>query len=294
MNVKKQGLGKGLSALIPTDKRPDFTGVTDTEAKSAGLVNLPISSIKPNRLQPRSEFDEESLTELTASIAEKGILSPINVRKVAGGYELIAGERRYRAALKLNLAVIPAIIKEVSDEESLELALIENLQRDDLNPIEKAKGFQRLIDQFNLTQEEVAKRIGQDRSSVANILRLLQLPESVQNSVSRGTLSMGHARALLSLPSAKAQEEAAIFIIHQQFSVRQTEEYIRKLVSEPQTKKPKPLPKPEVVALEDQLQRALGTKVLVHVHGKQGKIEIEFHTLDELDRLLDKFGVKKV
>ncbi|MFB3894782.1 MAG: ParB/RepB/Spo0J family partition protein [bacterium] len=292
--MKKQGLGKGLSALIPTDKKTDFTSVIETETKSTGLVNLPISSIKPNRLQPRSDFSEESLSELTASIAEKGVISPIHVRKVDGGYELIAGERRYRAALKLNLVIIPAIVKEVDDEESLELALIENLQRDDLNPIEKAKGFQRLIDQFSLTQEEVAKRIGQDRSSVANILRLLQLPESVQNNVSRGTLSMGHARALLSLLSIKAQEDGAQFVIHHQLSVRQTEDYVKKLVSGPSVKKTKPLPKPEVVALEDQLQRTLGTKVRVYVHGKQGKIEIEFHTLDELDRLLDRFGVKKV
>jgi ParB family transcriptional regulator, chromosome partitioning protein len=294
LNVKKQGLGKGLSALIPTNKKSDFASVTDTETKATGLVNLPISSIKPNRLQPRSDFSDASLSELTASIAEKGIISPINVRKIDGGYELIAGERRYRAALKLKLSFIPAIIKDVDDEESLELALIENLQRDDLNPIEKAKGFQRLIDQFNLRQEDVAKRIGQDRSTVANILRLLQLPESIQNNVSRGTLSMGHARALLSLSSARVQEDAAHFVIHQQLSVRQTEDYVKKLNAEPQATKPKPLPKPEIVDLEDQLQRTLGTKVRVHVHGKQGKIEIEFHTLDELDRLLDKFGVKKV
>jgi ParB family transcriptional regulator, chromosome partitioning protein len=293
LNVKKQGLGKGLSALIPIDKKPDFIGVSESESKSTGLVNLPITSIKPNRFQPRSAFSDESLAELTASIAEKGIISPINVRKVDGGYELIAGERRYRAALKLNLTSIPAIIKEVSDEESLELALIENLQRDDLNPIEKAKGFQRLIDQFKLRQEDVAKRIGQDRSTVANILRLLQLPESVQNYVSRGTLSMGHARALLSLSTARAQEEASILVIHQQLSVRQTEDYVKKLISTHPDHKQKPAPKPEVIALEDQLQRALGTKVRLQVHGKYGKIEIEFHSLDELDRLLDKFGVKK-
>jgi ParB family transcriptional regulator, chromosome partitioning protein len=290
--VKKQGLGKGLSALIPIEKKLELTGNKKPEVKPTGLANLPISSIKPNRFQPRSDFSEESLAELTASIAEKGIISPITVRKIDGGYELIAGERRYRAALKLNLTFVPAIIKQVTDEESLELALIENLQRDDLNPIEKAKGFQRLIDQFNLRQEDVAKRIGQDRSTVANILRLLQLPGSVQNHVSRGTLSMGHARALLSLTSSRAQEEAAILVIHQQLSVRQTEGYVKKLISTHPGYKSKPAPKPEVIALEDQLQRALGTKVRLQVHGKHGKIEIEFHSLDELDRLLDKFGVK--
>lgn len=293
MNVKKQGLGKGLSALIPTDKKPDIYGLNERGQELKGLVEIPIKSIKPNRFQPRNTFADESLVELTASIAEKGIISPVTVRKVDSGYELIAGERRYRAALKLNLTTIPAIIKEVDDEESLELALVENLQRDDLNPIEKANGFKRLIDQFNLRQEDIAKRIGQDRSTIANILRLLQLPESVQNHVSRGTLSMGHARALLALPSTKLQEEAANIIIHRQFSVRQTEDLVKRMNNPPIPRKPKLTSNPEIAALEDQLRRALGTKVRVQVQGKRGKIEVEFHSLDELDRLLTKFGVKK-
>ena len=291
--MKKQALGRGLDALIPTDKKSALRDLPGVGPKLTGLVQLSLTNIHPNRYQPRKDFSDETLAELTASIAEKGILSPITVRKADSGYEIIAGERRYRAALKLNLATILAIIKDVNDEEALELALVENLQRDDLNPIEKAKGFQQLITQFHLRQEDVAKRIGQDRSTVTNILRLLQLPESIQNHVSRGTLSFGHARALLSLPSDKTQDEAANTILHRHLSVRQTEDLVKRIKSSPALRKPKLAIGPEVTALEDQLRRVLGTQVRVQVHGKRGKIEIEFHSLDELDRLLTKFGVKK-
>lgn len=291
--MKKQALGRGLSALIPTDKKTAVQILTQTEPRPTGLVDMPISSLKPNRYQPRQSFSDETLNELTASISEKGILSPITVRKVDSGYEIVAGERRYRAAIKLNLATIPAIIKEITEEEALELALIENLQRDDLNPIEQAKGYQQLLTEFHLRQEDVAKKLGKDRSTVTNILRLLKLPESIQNHVSRGTLSFGHARALLSLPSDKMQDEAVNIILHRHLSVRQTEDLVKRLNTSPQPRKPKPSLTPEVAALEDQLRRVLGTQVRIQVRGKHGKIEVEFHSLNELDRLLIKFGVKR-
>ena len=290
--MKKQALGRGLDALIPANKKLFLKTLTSEPTKPTGLTEIPVSNLKPNRYQPRQRFADESLDELTASIREKGIIVPITVRKLDSGYEIIAGERRYRAALKLNLATIPAIIKEVTDEESLEIALIENLQREDLNPIEKAKGFQQLIAQFNLRQEDVAKKTGLDRSSVSNLLRLLQLPESIQNNVSRGTLSFGHARALLSLQNDRMQEEACKLVLHKDLSVRQTENLVKRMKSAPKEKKSKSAPAPEVATLEDQLQRTLGTKVRLTVRGKRGKIEIEFHSLDELDRILSKLGVK--
>ncbi|MDI6783296.1 MAG: ParB/RepB/Spo0J family partition protein, partial [bacterium] len=270
--MKKQALGRGLDALIPTDKKLVLRALIEGGPKPAGLVDLPLTNIHPNRYQPRQNFSDETLAELTASIAEKGFLSPITVRKVNTGYEIIAGERRYRAAIKLNLATIPAIIKATTEEESLELALIENLQRDDLNPIEKAKGFQQLITQFKLRQEDVAKRIGQERSTVTNLLRLLQLPESIQNHVSRGTLTFGHARALLSLPSDRMQEEAVNIILHRHLSVRQTEDLVKRLKISPTPRKPKSAPSPEVAVLEDQLRRVFGTQVRLYVRGKRGKI----------------------
>lgn len=282
MNVKKVALGRGISALIPTEKKVQQTG----------LVDLPLASIRPNRYQPRQKLSDSTLEELVASIAEKGVLVPIIVRKTDSGYEIIAGERRYRAALKLSLPTIPALVKEIAEEEALELALIENIQRQDLNPIEQAKAYQQLITHFHLRQEDIAKRVGQDRSTITNILRLLQLPEFIQNHVSRGTLTIGHARALLSLPTIRLQEEAVNIVLHRHFSVRQTEDLTKRLRYAPTLKKPKSPPSPEVTALEDQLRRALGTQVRIQVHGKRGKIEIEFHSLDELDRLLTKVGIK--
>ncbi|MCX7919704.1 MAG: ParB/RepB/Spo0J family partition protein [bacterium] len=290
--MKKQALGRGLSALIPTEKKQMLETLARDQQKQEQVVEIPLASLKPNKLQPRQNFSDTSLEELAASIREKGIILPITVRQVDSGYEIIAGERRYRAAVKLNLPTIPAIIKQVSDQEALELALIENLQRDDLNPIEKAKGFQQLITQFNLRHEDIAKKTGLDRSSVSNILRLLELPESIQEKVSRGTISFGHARALLSLPTVHQQEEVCTIILKKFLSVRQTENLVKRIKSGHKGLERKTTPAPEVAHLEEQIQRALGTKVRLSVRGKKGKIEIEFHSLDELDRILLKLGVK--
>ena len=215
--ARRSGLGKGLGALIPTE----------VAEAGGGLQDVPISRIRPNRFQPRQHFDEESLVGLTDSVREIGVLQPVLVRSVGDGYELIAGERRWRAAKRAGLQTIPAIVRETEDAGSLEQALVENLHRDDLNPLEEAAAYQQLIEDFGLTQEKVAARVGKSRSAVSNTLRLFQLPPTVQRMVGEGLLSEGHARALLGTPDRAYQETLAKRVVKEELSVRAVEEAVR-------------------------------------------------------------------
>jgi len=268
----KAALGKGLNALIPK--------------QGEEVLYLDIDRIMPGKQQPRRVFHEESLKELAASIKERGILQPVIVSRTGdGSFNLIAGERRWRAAVIAGLKKIPALIKNVASRDSLEIALIENIQREDLNPIETAEAFNRLVKDFELTQEELAARVGKERATVANYLRLLRLPDEIKTMLYNGSLSMGHARALLSIEGRTNQIEAAGKIIRQGLNVRESE-LLAKRISKPAKGVVKK--DPQISSLEEKLIKQLGTKVRIKHRGKKGgKIEIEYYSLDELDRLLE-------
>jgi ParB family chromosome partitioning protein len=283
MSRKRPGLGKGLDALIPMG---DF----QTETLPGGVEEIPINEIKPNPRQPRSNFDAEELTELSASIQEHGIIQPLIVTKESGqGYTLIAGERRLMAAKQIGLGTVPAIVREASEQDRLELALIENVQRADLNPLETAEAYRQLTEDFGLSHGEIANQVGKSRVSITNTLRLLNLPPSVQQALLDNTISEGHARALLALPNPQSQAAALQTVIQKNLNVRQTEELVRKLGGEKPSKKPKPLPLPEIQALEERLQTKLGTKVNLRHGNKVGTITIHFYSNEELDSLVDLF-----
>jgi ParB family transcriptional regulator, chromosome partitioning protein len=281
---RRGGLGRGLSALIPSDPG-------NGEGPDVGVREVPISQIEPNRYQPRSYFDEESLAGLTASIRELGVLQPILVRKLATDrYELVAGERRWRAAKRAGLQVIPIVMREITDELSLQHALVENLHRENLNPLEEAAGYQQLIEDFNLTQEEVAQRVGKSRSAVANLLRLFQLPPQVQKLVGEGRLSAGHAKALLGTPDRSFQESLAQRIVSEGLTVRDAEETVRKQNERPATPPPSSepgskLPPPGLLELEELLADRLDTRVKINLGPKRGRVVIEFADLEDLERI---------
>lgn len=268
----KTALGKGLDALIPD--------------RGDNIVNLDIDRILPGKEQPRRVFQEDALKGLSASIKEKGVLQPIIVSRTGDGtFNIIAGERRWRASMLAGLKKIPALIKNVASKDALEIALIENIQREDLNPIETAEAFNRLQQDFSMTQEELADKVGKERATVANYLRLLKLPDEIKDMLYNGALSMGHARALLSLEGRLNQIEAARKIIKKGLSVREAE-VLAKKPSMPV--KAASLRDPQIQSLEEKLKQSLGTKVhLIPKNKKRGKIEIEYSSLDELDRLLD-------
>jgi ParB family transcriptional regulator, chromosome partitioning protein len=276
-------LGKGLSALIPG------AGAEKALTPDGGVTEIKTSLIKDNSLQPRTHYDEAKLAELVASIKEKGILQPILVRKLGAEYEVIAGERRLRAARALNLESIPAVVKVATDREALVLALVENIQREELNAIEEAQSFRKLIDEFNFSQEDVAKSIGKDRSTVNNLLRLLKLPEEIQKAVFAGQLSTGHARALLAVEDKKLQNKIFNDVITNGLSVREVERLVKAVgedsVLVDKTTKPEPKNQ-DVASLEEDLQRSLGTKVRVLAKNKKGKIVIEYYSLEDLDRII--------
>lgn len=270
----KMALGKGLESLLPD--------------RSEDTADIDITRIIPGNQQPRKRFDEAPLAELAASIKEKGVLQPILVRRAGDGtFRLIAGERRWRASVLAGLKKIPARIREVlSEADALELALIENIQRENLNPLEMADAFHRLMKDYNLTQEEVSQKVGKDRATVANYLRLLKLPDELKGLMNDGALSMGHAKAILSIEGRALQIEAARRLMHSGLSVRETETLAKNIGKE--SKKTKSHKKdPQIEALEERLRSSLGTKVRIFHKGKKGKIEIEYYSLDELDRLLD-------
>lgn len=272
----KMALGKGLEALIPE--------------KGVEILQLEVSRIFPSTgEQPRKTFKDESLKELAASIKEKGVLQPIIVTRLGdGSFRLIAGERRWRASQIAGLKKIPALVKDVASRDALEIALIENIQREDLNPIETADAFSKLLKDFNLTQEELSERVGKERATVANYLRLLKLPDEIRTLISNGSLTMGHARAILSIEGRAHQVEAARKIMNKGLSVREAEALTRDHDSGRKTKTAKKHKDPHTVSLEDKLIKSLGTKVkILHKGKKGGTIQIEYYSLDELDRLLD-------
>lgn len=271
--MKKATLGRGLDALIPK------------ETASAGFILAAIHEVRPNLRQPRKEFDDDAIAELSLSIKEKGVLQPLIVRRVGAGYEIIAGERRWRAAQKAGVTKVPIIIKEASDSEALELALIENLQRQDLNPIEEAGGYRRLIEDFGLTHEEVAARIGKDRSTITNQLRLLKLPEEAQKALVEGEITAGHARAILSLGSPAEMESALSAIRKQKLSVRNTESLVKKMSSAGKKEEKESDEDPYVRSLADELKRAMSTQVRIVYNNGRGRIEIDYYSTDELERL---------
>jgi ParB family chromosome partitioning protein len=267
----KTALGKGLEALIPE--------------KGEEVIYLDIDRIFPGEQQPRKTFRDDSLKELAASIKEKGVIQPVIVSRVGDGtFRLVTGERRWRATALAGLKKIPALIKNVASRDSLEIALIENIQREDLNPIETAEAFSRLITDFNLTQEDLSEKVGKDRATIANYLRLLKLPEEIKPLIYNGSLSTGHAKAILAVDGKVNQLEVARKIIKKGLSVREAEVLSRKISKPPKVKSNKD---PQISSLEEKLIKSLGTKVRILNKGKKGKIEIEYYSLDELDRLLE-------
>jgi ParB family chromosome partitioning protein len=283
---KRPALGKGLSALIPDvpEVRP---GSAPTE--------VDVDQITPNEHQPRHRFEDGRLDELAQSIKANGVIQPIVVRKVDGGYRIIAGERRWRAAQRAGLTRVPVVIKEVaagSDAQLLEMALIENIQREDLNPIDQAAAYEKLSTDFQMTQEEIATAVGKDRSSVANHMRLLKLPQEVRAEVASGRLSMGHARALIALPDEASQRQIAREVIARNLSVRETEAMVKRIGTDGPAAGRSAVPQPPVTdvhtrAAEDKLKMALGTRVRINRKGKGGRIEIDFGSEDELQRLYE-------
>jgi ParB family chromosome partitioning protein len=270
----KTALGKGLGSLLP-DKEGD-------------VIAIDVDRVIPGEQQPRKVFKDAALKELAASIKEKGVLQPIIVSRTGDGtFRLIAGERRWRAASMAGLKKIPAMVKDVSSVDSLEIALIENIQREELNPLETAEAFHRLLKDFNLSQEELSVRVGKERATVANYLRLLKLPEEIKGFVNDGTLTMGHARAVLSIEGRPAQVEAARRIIHKGLSVREAETLAKKSGAEGKKKARMRKKDPQIESLQEKLIHSLGTRVRIHHKGKKGSIEIEYYSLDELERLLD-------
>ncbi|MBI4352482.1 MAG: ParB/RepB/Spo0J family partition protein [Candidatus Omnitrophica bacterium] len=274
--MERKVLGKGLEALIPSD----------AQVPKEKILTLKVSQIEPSPFQPRLTFSQEKIEELAQSIREKGIIQPVIVRAVGGDrYELIAGERRLRAVQHLGLEEIPAILRRVSDSDVLELSIIENIQREELHPLEEAKAYKRLVQEFGFTQETIAGRVGKDKSSISNLLRILNLPEKIQDYLSQNLITFGHARALLALVDQKHQMAFCGRIVKHGLSVRQTELLAAGKAN--RSKKPKiGVADPHIQDLQDRLRHALGTKVRIHHGKKRGRLEIEYYSLEDLQRLL--------
>lgn len=298
MELKKKALGKGLSALIPD------TYVKEMETKKAieqpaprldtGVQEIPISAIRPNREQPRHRFADETINQLAESIKEQGILQPIIVKKAGDAYELVCGERRTKAAEKCGLEKIPAIVKDIAENKLLEWALVENIQREDLNPIEEAQAYLRLAEDRGYSHEEIAKKLGKDRSTVANTIRLLRLPQEILEGLIEGRLQSGHARALLALPTPEHQRQLAKRIMEERLSVRQVEEMVGRSTTRKRRGKQARLVSADLLALETKLEQKLGTQVRIFPNRKnQGRLEIKYYSLDDLDRILNLLGINQ-
>lgn len=284
--MHRKALGKGLEALIPTG----ITSTLEVQPKS-GPREIPTDDIGPNPFQPRSRFDEASLKELAASIRATGVLQPVLVRKSGGdGYELVAGERRLRAAQMAGVTAIPAIVRDVGDREMLELALVENVQREDLNPMDEAKGYLALTAKLGLTHDQIADRVGKHRTAVTNSIRLLGLPPEVQDMVSRGTLTSGHARALLSLESPGEQLATARYVHSKAFSVRRTEALINRKLRRKHSR-PRVARSADLAEMESRLQQKFATRVTIRAGRKGGRVEFEFYNREDLERLLEAWAV---
>ena len=273
--MERKALGRGLSALIPEQ----------SETREDRILYVASGKIKENPFQPREKFDQKKLDDLISSIKEKGVVQPVIVRDKNGEYELIAGERRLRAVKALGIAEIPVIVRNVSDADALELSLIENIQREELNAIEEAKAFQRLMGEFGFSQEEVARAVGKDRATVANILRLLTLPKRAQEMVSDGDISAGHAKALLSLSGEHAILKLANSIVKKGLSVRETENAVARKKGVSSTAKIPAAKEHKVMFIEEEMQRILGTKVAIKHGKKRGVVHIEYYSLDDLERI---------
>jgi len=299
MSAKHVGLGRGLSALIKDTPAPSATEAGETDR---GITVVPVSQIHKSPWQPRRHFDPDALNELVTSIRDRGVLQPLLVRKRDDGYQLIAGERRFRAAQEAELKDVPVMVMEVSDKEAVEITLIENLQREDLNPIEEAEGYQSLADQFGMTQEQIAERVGKGRATVANALRMLTLPDSVQDMVAENRLSSGHAKVLLGLDIPREQELLAGRVLKEGLSVRSLERIVERLRKPPRKARSErvDVPATHLQHLSDQLHQTLGTSVRLTTsktlsNGKKvpGRIEIDFYSTEDLDRLLQLLGISE-
>lgn len=287
---KNRGLGKGLEALFNNSeidtKEISIEKAEENEARGITFVN--INDIKPNENQPRKEFDEEKIEELSNSIKEHGLIQPVILRKASKGFEIVAGERRWRACRKAGLKEIPCIVKELTDEQNMLIAIIENMQREDLNPIEEADGINMMITNFGLTQEEVSKSVGKSRPYITNALRLLKLPEQIKNFVSEGKLSTGHARAIAGIDGTEKQIQIAEFAVKEGISVREIEKLIKEQ-NAPKKRNPRKRAEKnaDVKKVEEDLKQIMGTKVSLNQTGKKGKIEIEYYSREELERLIE-------
>ena len=288
MSLPKKGLGRGLGALIPGAAEPRIEIESD-----AFSFRVEVDRITPSPFQPRRTFDEAKIEELAASIRNQGIIQPLVVRRKGDGYELIAGERRWRAAMRAGLTQVPIVVREANDHEALQLALVENLQREDLNPIEEANGYRRLQEEFHWSQEEMAEKVGKSRPAIANSMRLLTLPTEVQQEVSAGNLPAGQARALLGLHTESLILSACREAIAKGLSTRETEKLVRFLISGRKRRRQIPLLDPDLRSAVEELQRLLGTRVrlLPKARSTRGKIEIEYYSLTDLDRIIQ--NIKK-
>jgi len=278
MAEKRPALGRGLSALIPD--------APAAPASSERALEIDTDLLRPNRFQPRTRMDDAKIDDLARSIRANGIIQPIVVRRVDGGYEIVAGERRWRASQRAGLLKVPVVVRDIPDERLLAAALIENIQREDLNPIEEAHAYRRLADDFRLTQEQIADAVGKDRSSIANYVRLLRLPHEVRENVAAGALSMGHARALLALPDEAAQLRAGRDVVAKGLSVRDTETLVKKSTTQ-SPERGEPDKDVHTRAAEDKLRFALGTRVRIVRKAKGGRVEIDFASEDELQRIYE-------
>lgn len=278
--MKKQALGKGLGALIPD--------LGTQSGPVSGFLECPIDRIRPNRYQPRRRFEAAELEELSQSIRAQGVLQPLLVRKDGDAYELVAGERRLRAARNAGLEKVPVVVKQISDTELLEMSIIENIQREDLNPLEEADAYHQLMTRFGMTQDQVAERIGKSRPTVANFVRLRQLPAPIKSDILAGTLSSGHARALLAARTPAIQEKVWRSVASKRLSVRQTEALVKQLNQAKETPAPRKKSSDEIYfnGIAEDLSRHFGTRVKIHRKGKKGRLEVEFYNDDDLDRIL--------
>jgi ParB family chromosome partitioning protein len=286
---KKMALGRGLDALIP---EADFRADSDASPDSKPYFECEVRLIQPNRYQPRSHFDPDEMAQLSESIRAQGIIQPLLVCKSELGYELVAGERRLRAAKMVGLETVPVVVKDVTDTEMLEISIVENIQRENLNPIEESEAYHRLIAEFGLTQEQAAQRVGKSRSAVANFLRLRQLPENIRQSIVNGQLSMGHARAILGAENPTHQNAVWRAVVRKGLSVRQTEMLVKRMAKSAQVIDAKKTTSEQrhLNLVADNLSRSFGTKVQIKKRGKRGKLEIEFYSNEDLNRLLELFN----
>lgn len=287
---KNRGLGKGLEALFGNaeidTKEISIEPTEDTKAQGISFVD--VNDIKPNENQPRKSFDEEKLEELASSIKEHGLIQPVILRKAEIGYEIVAGERRWRACRKAGLKEIPCIVKELTDEQNMLMAIIENMQREDLNPIEEAEGLNQMIASFGMTQEQVSKSVGKSRPYITNALRLLKLPETVKSFVSEGKLTTGHARAIAGIGDPDKQLEIANLVLEKNLSVRELEKLIKESYVQKKKNSRKKIEKSaDVIRVEEDLKQIMGTKVNLTQKGKKGKIEIEYYNKEDLERLIE-------